>query len=183
MRTQKFNIVKFKADLFFILAFIGLVFSACEKYPQYDKVILDNPEPETYTIGPEGGIITAQNNEVFIRIPEGAVVAPTELKINYKKGVKYESYVLMEKSFSISIVDQQLLKPITLRLRYNPEELCLGTNDEHCLQIYAYRNSNSGTIIKSDCFESFGGCCVDSNNKTVEACFEELGNFIVGIKY
>lgn len=181
MRTQKIKLPKSRAGLFFIMILIGLVFSACEKYPKYDITLNDNTEAEVFTIGPEGATITALNNEVFIRIPEGAVVETTELRINYKKGVKYESYILMEKSFSISIVDQQLLKPITLRLSYSPGELCLGSNDEHCLQIYAFRNNN-GSIHKSDCFSPIGECCVDTNNETVEACFEELGNFVVGIK-
>lgn len=182
MRTQTIQLLKLKAGLLIIMTFICLVFSACEKYPQYDKTIDNNPNTEIFTIGPEGTTITAHNNEVFIRIPEGAVVVPTELKINYKKGVKYESYILMEKSYSISIVNQQLLKPITLRLSYSPGELCLGSNDEHCLQIYAYRNNN-GTIHKSDLFSPVGDCCVDTNNETIEACFEELGNFVVGIKH
>lgn len=182
MKTQKIKLPKSIAGLFFIMILIGLLFSSCEDYPKHGTTLDDNTEAEIFTIGPEGAIILAQNNEVFIRIPEGAVVVPTELKINYKKGVKYESYILMEKSFSISIVDQQLLKPITLRLSYSPEELCLGSNDEHCLQIYAFRNNN-GSIHKSDCFSPVGECCIDENNKTVEACFEELGNFVVGIKH
>ncbi|MDX2444700.1 MAG: hypothetical protein QNK30_12955 [Bacteroidales bacterium] len=180
MKTQKIKSLILKAGFLLSLFVICILFTAC---PPSQEIVIDAPEPEVYSIGPEGGIILSQNNQVFIRVPEGAILVPTEMKINYKGGIKYGSYILMDKGYSISIGDQQLVKPITIRLNYSPEELCLGTNDEHCLKIYAYRSTESGIIHKSDCFQPEGDCCVDENNRTVEACFNELGNFIVGIKH
>lgn len=181
MRTQKFKLPKLKAGIIFMMIIIGLVFSACTEYPQYNETINDYPESETYTIGPEGGIITAQNNAVFIRIPEGAVLTETEMKIRQINSYHNESIVMMDKGVSISIGDQQLLKPIRLQLNYDLKELCLGSKDEHCLQIYAYKNM-TGVVTSSDCFSPVGECCVNPNSCTVYACFDELGNFVVGVK-
>lgn len=177
MKTQKNKSNCFKASTFITLVIIGLLISACEK----EEFNLASDKPEIFSIGPEGGIILAQNTEVFLRVPEGAVAAPAKIIISHKRGVKYESNILMNKCYSISLVDQQLLKPITMWLSYSPKELCLGTKDEHCLKIYAYdMSNNSGTFFDSDCFQSVGDCCVDPKSKTVQGCFAELGNFIVG---
>ena len=181
MRTQKSKLYKLNAVLLILMIFIGLAFSACEK--ETDIFPTNTTEAEVFNIGPEGGIILAQNHEVFIRVPEGAFLEPTEIMISHKKGVKYESYILMNKCYFISIANEQLLEPITLWLNYDSEELCLGSRDENCLEIFAYCKNNSGTITKSDCFQSIGDCCVDPISKTVNACYSKLGYFVVGRKY
>lgn len=177
MKTQKFTFQRLRAGLLALFMIIVLAFPACEK----EEFNFATEKPEIFSIGPEGGIILAQNTEVFLRVPEGAVAAPAKIIISHKRGVKYESNILMNKCYSISLVDQQLLKPITIWLSYSPKELCMGTKDEHCLKIYAFdMSNNSGTFFDSDCFESVEDCCVDPKSKTVQGCFSELGNFIVG---
>lgn len=187
MRTQRFKFLKFNARLIFSLFLLGLVFSACTPNPYESEVIDDRMKPETYMIGPEGATINAQNNEIFISIPEGAVIAPTELIVSFKKNGKNGSYILMGKTYSLKIVDQQLQKPVTLRFKYCLDELGCQYEEQRIhmpqrIHIFAYRNDYSGQTIESDCFSYVGDCCVDTDNKTVQACFVELGNFVVGIK-
>jgi hypothetical protein len=190
MKTKKSKLQYFKAGTLISLVVIGLLFSACEKLPEgRDYYPDERPEAETYMVSPDGTTIIAQKGEVYIEIPKGAVLVPTELKINYKKDVQYDSYILMDKVYSIKLVDQQLLKPVTIKLKYCPEKLGC-TNEEliyhnkqiHRLNIFAYGNDYSMQTIYSHCFSPVGDCCVDTDKKTIQACFSEFGNFVVGVK-
>ncbi len=94
MRTQNSKLYKLNAVLLILMIFIGLIFSACEKETEYFQQI--QLKLKSLILDLKEELLLAQNHEVFIRVPEGAVLEPTEIMISYKKGVKYESYILME---------------------------------------------------------------------------------------
>ena len=191
MKTQKV----FSNGLIFILALIVMLSVSCAK-----ELIEDSPQPrispheqmdentETYTILTEGSIISAFDNTVLLRFPEGSFDNETSIRIS-RVSLNHlscpDNMKLMSCGITISTRGTQPNpnKAFSIRLNYCPDELeCNGSQNEKCLKIYGFDKCNEDMIMYYDCISQIGECLLNCNEQTMTASFPVFGTFISGKK-
>lgn len=168
-----------------------LLVCGCSETPTVDPVIPEaeasyllsgNIITEQYTIGPEGGHITALGETVCLEFPEGAVsestlITVTSFPINH---LDHYDLNLMDRGVSIDIsetgADNGFGQMVKLRMRYDFSNSKRTPLNEKNLTIYTiygnyYRHPNIYPI---------GECCVNCDCQAVQGCICESGTYVVG---
>lgn len=191
MKNLRFNTLKNCAIFLFVFALSGLIFSACEKTEE-GSISVRELSYELYNIGHEATTIIALNGSVVLEIPNNAINnGNTTLMISYGPAIPVDTQLLIGDRVFISLQGATLLKPIMVRLKYDPKELqCEDLSEEMCLKIYCSGSEDSGSEETNDQYEQyeyqylFSGdqCKVDCCQKTVEAYFMSFGTLFIGKK-
>ncbi|MGW8315966.1 MAG: hypothetical protein ACWGNV_10225 [Bacteroidales bacterium] len=168
-----------------------LLVCGCSESPTVDPVIPEFEETylasgniisEQYSIGPEGGHITALGETVCLDFPENAVYESTLITISSFPIHQLDQYNLnlMNRAVAIDIsetgTDNGFGQMVRLRLRYDFSSLKGVPVNENNLTIYTiygnyYRHPNIFPI---------GECCVNCNCQVVQGCICESGTYVVG---
>lgn len=182
MKTQILNLLNQTPGWLFILVLIIAISPSCDK--DNELKVYGDPDFEIFTVGPEGGTISAFFNSVYLVIPEGAFINQTTVEITRKPVyIKLDSLILMKNSFTIYTDGHQSGKPFTLQLEYCQKELSInGKEIEKCLNIYGFKNHCNGMIELSNCIPQIGKCRVNCKLEVIEASFSNFGTFIAGKK-
>lgn len=186
MKNQRFYTLKNCAIFLFVFALSGLIFSACEKTEE-GSISVRELSYELYNIGHEATSIIALNGSVVLEIPDNAINnGNTTLMITYGPAIPIDTQLLMGDRVSISLQGATLIKPIMVRLKYDPKELqCEDLSEEMCLKIYCCGSEETNDQYEQYEYQYlFSGdhCKVDCGQKTVEAYFMSFGTFFIGKK-
>ena len=185
MKTRNSNLLKIETG--WILAFVMavMVFTSCVKYSD------DDPKPignyEVYTVDEQGGMISALDHTVWLRIPEGAFDSETTIRIsNITTDFSLNSYRLAKSGIRIDAGNIQPKHPFALILTYDVAELGLVGEGEDIeemkksLNILGFPCRDGGSYDTSECIPQVGECNVDCFNQSIETKFPSFGVFVVG---
>ena len=175
------------APFIFASALILFTFGCSETYnvdpiPQPDETtqISGNVISEQYTIGPEGGIITAMGGTLCLNFPEGAVDQPTLFNIHSFPVDHLDHYNLnlMNRGVSIETTgkDRKFTQMVRIRMKYDLTSLKGIPVNEEDLTIY----SIYGNYYRFPNIYPVGECCVDCDCQSVLGCIGEPGTYVVG---
>jgi hypothetical protein len=150
--------------------------------PQPEDVQLNsgNIITEQYTIGPEGGHITALGETVCLDFPEGAVTEPTLLNISTFPIHQLDHYDLKLMNRGVSIqstgIDRKFSQMVRIRMKYDLTSQKGTPENEENLTIY----SIYGNYYRFPNIYPVGECCVDCDCKAVIGCICASGTYVVG---
>ena len=188
MKTRNSNLWKIETG--WILAFVMavMVFIPCCKNSD------DNPKPmpapenyEVYTVNEQGGMISAFDHTVWLRIPKGAFDSETTIRISsITTDFSLNSYRLAKRGVMIDAGNIQPKHPFALILTYHLAELGLVGEGEDIeevkerLNILGFPCIYGGSYDTSECIPQVGGSHVDCFNQSIETKFPSFGVFVVG---
>lgn len=185
MKKINYHQVKKPPKAIMLTLIIAFVLAGCPEEVKYSYYPDENPDSQSFRIGPQASLINAFDGLISIEIPADAVSNNAILTITKGLKVSIDSLLLSTTSFAVRSKGVELQKPITVELYYDPLNLdCKDPFEESCLRIYSW-----GTGTGEDQFldeENMAiacgtNCYVDCTNKLIRACFNSFGTFVVGI--
>lgn len=149
--------------------------------PFNTQSLTGNIVTEQFTIGPEGGHVTALGETVCLDFPEDAVTKPTLFTITSHPLHQLDHYdlTLMDRGVSLEMagIDKGFAQMVKIRMKYDFSSQKGAQVEEENLTIFTVY----GNYFRFPNIYPIGECCVDCECQTVIGCICETGTYVVGV--